>query len=905
MRWPRAGFALVLAAMLAWACEDAPVGPDSADTTDIEAITDSGAEAPMDLGPTFAQTPGIKGPTGALFTTTPDGSIVNENVRYEAKIEVYIDGGPPPNAPQTAAGLDDGLYVFQVTDPSGWALLSMDPAKCRIIRVQDGIIVELVAPSSLGTSYGGPYTDTYETGPAGKTVLACHIQDSPDGVAGPSARHDTNTDVDYGSAGAIVVQLMPFADTPNPGGVYKAWVTPIESYLARSGDLDENPEGNPVKGQAAKGCPDVCFENDPGFGPPRSEQKTDNFKVKEVPPRLQVFKFNDLDGDGVFDSGEPMITGWPITITETLFDGTKIDKSCVTPCDEHIAPNSTVKVTEDLPTGWTVSYLDVDGYLMTAAITVDVTFAPGEMYHAVTFGNWKESKKSGMKFHDLNANGKWDGGEPGLKDWTIFVDYNDNKTKDAGEPFAMTDANGDYTITGIKPGQFKIYEVLQKDWTCSFPNAGPSAAEIHPVTKVVTSSKCWYKETFTSGSEFEDNDFGNWKLASKSGKKWEDLDGDGVIGETNVYDGMDEMGLEDWTIYVDYNDNGKKDAGEPFDITDENGLYTITGIAPGEWYVREIVKKGDLVNGKLRDWYCSFPNAGAADKVDIDGAAGDQFLVFSSKCYYKEIFKSTEAKTGNDFGNWDDLYKSGKKFLDENKNGTYDDEPGMAGFTFYVDYNDNGQLDDQDGVNCSGPTCEPSAVSDVDGFYEIGMIHPGTWKIRELLQSGYVCVYPALSDAFGCYHLETFVSGIDQENNYFGNRPTEGCTPGYWKQEQHFDSWVGYVPNDELRFLFTAVQAEELYFLPMKQESGDPSVLLGAASLLQALQFPNDYGVGQLARHGVAAVLNAANPDVAFGYTVAWIVSAVDAALESGDSGRISALHMKLANANERGCPLN
>ena len=33
-------------------------------------------------------------PSGAIFTTTPDGGIVNENVRYELKREVYLDGGP-------------------------------------------------------------------------------------------------------------------------------------------------------------------------------------------------------------------------------------------------------------------------------------------------------------------------------------------------------------------------------------------------------------------------------------------------------------------------------------------------------------------------------------------------------------------------------------------------------------------------------------------------------------------------------------------------------------------------------------------------------------------------------------------------------------------------------------------
>lgn len=29
---------------------------------------------------------------GAIFTTSVDGTIVNENVRYEAKEDVYLDG---------------------------------------------------------------------------------------------------------------------------------------------------------------------------------------------------------------------------------------------------------------------------------------------------------------------------------------------------------------------------------------------------------------------------------------------------------------------------------------------------------------------------------------------------------------------------------------------------------------------------------------------------------------------------------------------------------------------------------------------------------------------------------------------------------------------------------------------
>jgi hypothetical protein len=77
-------------------------------------------------------------PSGAIFTTLADGSEVNYNI-YPNKEAVYLDGGPGPGAPQTAAGLDDGTYVFQVTDPSGKTLLSTDAAICRQFTVAGGV----------------------------------------------------------------------------------------------------------------------------------------------------------------------------------------------------------------------------------------------------------------------------------------------------------------------------------------------------------------------------------------------------------------------------------------------------------------------------------------------------------------------------------------------------------------------------------------------------------------------------------------------------------------------------------------------------------------------------------------------------------------------------------------------
>ena len=72
--------------------------------------------------------------SGAIFTTDQNSNFVNGNV-YDSMDDVYLNGGPRPNAPCTAAGLPAGDYFFQVTDPSGSQLLSSDSIDYRQVTV--------------------------------------------------------------------------------------------------------------------------------------------------------------------------------------------------------------------------------------------------------------------------------------------------------------------------------------------------------------------------------------------------------------------------------------------------------------------------------------------------------------------------------------------------------------------------------------------------------------------------------------------------------------------------------------------------------------------------------------------------------------------------------------------------
>ena len=110
--------------------------------------------------------------------------------------------------------------------------------------------------------------------------------------------------------------------------------------------------------------------------------------------------------------------------------------------------------------------------------------------------------------------------------------------------------------------------------------------------------------------------------------------------------------------------------------------------------------------------------------------------------------------------------------------------------------------------------------------------------------------------------------------------PKGGCTPGFWKQPQHLDSWVGYAPGASFEATFGVDLESDM-------------------TLLQALG-ANGGGVNALARHAVAALLNSGA--LSFGMTADEVRDAVVAAL--ADGGDIEGTKDAFAALNEAGCPL-
>lgn len=123
---------------------------------------------------------------------------------------------------------------------------------------------------------------------------------------------------------------------------------------------------------------------------------------------------------------------------------------------------------------------------------------------------------------------------------------------------------------------------------------------------------------------------------------------------------------------------------------------------------------------------------------------------------------------------------------------------------------------------------------------------------------------------------------------------SDGCTPGYWKQSQHFDSWTApYDPGD----LFSATIGTRADASTVTFDNAFPGM-----TLLQVLQ-QGGGGLNALGRHTVAALLNTASPDVDYAHTTTgFIVDEFNGVFPGGDYEGLKNIY---AGFNELGCPLN
>lgn len=85
---------------------------------------------------------------------------------------------------------------------------------------------------------------------------------------------------------------------------------------------------------------------------------------------------------------------------------------------------------------------------------------------------------SGLVYQDDNGSSSYNSGELPCAGRTVVVDLDEDGELDNGEPLAVTDADGHYTLRIANAGQYVIRFLDAPDWHTSFPSAGHHAVTV-------------------------------------------------------------------------------------------------------------------------------------------------------------------------------------------------------------------------------------------------------------------------------------------------------------------------------------------------------------------------------------------------------------------------------------------
>ncbi|MBD3559009.1 proprotein convertase P-domain-containing protein, partial [Planktothrix sp. FACHB-1355] len=508
-------------------------------------------------------------------------------------------------------------------------------------------------------------------------------------------------------------------------------------------------------------------------------------------------KWNDLDGDGVQDPGEPGLEGWTIFLDQNNngvldTETTDISSSDVpTPIPDLSTSTSELEVSslgtiEDLNVTLDLTHTyDADlvvSLISPSGTSVELfsnvggfednftnTTLDDEAETAITAGTAPfigtfKPEGSLAAFDGEDANGTWTlqivdqyGGDSGtLNSWSL------NLTA-SSEQSTQTDANGEYAFYGLEAGTYTVAEVLQPGWEQTYP--GPVSLNesfesgnfgdwetfgntgIQTAAFGVNPTDGTYQALITNGT----GSVGQPNLESLLGLAPGSLDslGNGnategsAIAKTITVSAGDQLSF-DWNFLTNEAQSSSFNDFAFISLTPEDNSTLANTYSP-------LVPLGGSFSQQTGygTFSHTFTNSGtytlAVGVLDVSDSVVDSAVLVdnlslassnSSGVHTVELDPG-EIAQDIDFGNKvlpGEIH--GMKWNDLDGDGEKDaDEAGLSNWTIFLDDNENGTLDQG----------EIAVVTDANGNYAFTDLDPGTYTVAEVIQEGWEQTYPGSS----------------------------------------------------------------------------------------------------------------------------------------------------------------
>jgi O-glycosyl hydrolase len=277
--------------------------------------------------------------------------------------------------------------------------------------------------------------------------------------------------------------------------------------------------------------------------------------------------FNDIDADGVKDTGETALANWKV-----FLDTNK--NAAVDPGEAMVLTDSSgnyrftglasgsYRVREVTPSGWRVTTPSNSRY--------DINLATGQSVSGKNFGNTQNVKITGTIWNDLDSDRVRDSGEAVLVNWKVFVDTDRDGVLDTGEVFTTTNSAGVYSFDTLPAGNYRIRQVVPAGWRVTSPSSGYSEL------------------TLAAGQVALGKNFGDTQKILISGTVFNDKNGNGAKN-------TGEYGMAGWRVFADGNKNGIFDAAtESSVLTDSAGNWSLKTLSAGTWSIA-VVQQGAFI----------------------------------------------------------------------------------------------------------------------------------------------------------------------------------------------------------------------------------------------------------------------------------------------------------------------
>jgi uncharacterized protein (DUF2141 family) len=281
-------------------------------------------------------------------------------------------------------------------------------------------------------------------------------------------------------------------------------------------------------------------------------------------------------------------------------------------------------------------------------------------------------------------------GESGIAGVTITL----SGTDDLGNSVLLTTTTtitGFYAFDDLRPGTYTVSETQPSGYLDGRDTAGTLGGDTTLNDRIASI-------TLPPGAASLNNNFGELRPASLSGRVYNDVNNNGIDNS--------EPGIGGVTITL----TGTDDLGNPVTLTtttDASGVYTFTNLRPGTYTVIETQPSGYF------------------DGAESVGSAGGS--VSSNDVIGNVTLSAGVAATGYNFGELLAARIAGFVYEDDDNDGVFDTtENGISGVTITL----TGTDDLGNGVLLTTTTT-------VTGFYAFDDLRPGTYAVIETQPTGY------------------------------------------------------------------------------------------------------------------------------------------------------------------------